>query len=279
MRPTLFLARFRRLWPGMLVVTLLGRPLGAQSEGASTPAGSTPEVRTAATVTRTLRPDLGIVTMTVAAVGATPLEAGRNVAARVDSVRRAWMALGVPRDSILSRASGWWAPRRIEIDFGAPRFVPYPAEPPGSRGGREVRDTVYRARDALSVRVRDLSKLGGIIDSAYAHGVTDISAVQFFVTSSSRVAAAQAEALAEATEHARRQAIAIAQASGTRLGRVITLSTRDEFSPYGRPYLMEVGVSGASAGSGGGTGPGTEVAPPGIPVTVTIFGRWELQAP
>src|SRR5438034_8493575 len=49
----------------------------------------TPEVRTAATVQRSVQPDLATVTLQFRGDGATPAQAGSRVASRADSLRRA----------------------------------------------------------------------------------------------------------------------------------------------------------------------------------------------
>jgi len=112
--------------------------------------------------------------------------------------------------------------------------------------------------------------VGPAIDTALAHGIVEISTVRFEATD---VSGAQESALREATEHARRQAGAIAEASGGRLGRTLSLSTEREgsYDPYGSLGLSAVvGTSSANAQSG------TEVIEPAIKVRVTVYGRWEL---
>jgi uncharacterized protein YggE len=75
---------------------------------------------------------------------------------------------------------------------------------------RLVHDTSYRATDGIEVHVRDLKRVGAVIDSAFARAVTDISPIRFKATDLSE---AEEAALREATERARRQAAAIAEAS------------------------------------------------------------------
>lgn len=64
----------------------------------------------------------------------------------------------------------------------------------------------------------------------------------------------------------------IAEASGAKLGRILSLSTQPS---HDNQYE---GVEGASvmlrAGMQGGRR--TEIVEPQIPVTVTVYGRWEL---
>jgi uncharacterized protein YggE len=78
-------------------------------------------------------------------------------------------------------------------------------------------------------------------------------------------------AAAEATVVARRQADAIASASGGRLGRVISLSTQPT---YASPFY---GLESVVVTGGANQGAGTEVQAPSITVQVTVYGVWRLQ--
>src|SRR2546426_11211795 len=73
-----------------------------------------PEVRTAATVQRSVQPNLATVTLQFTAEGSTPGEAGRHLASRADSLRRALATLGIPRDSLVNRSQWYWWRGRIE---------------------------------------------------------------------------------------------------------------------------------------------------------------------
>ena len=76
----------------------------------------------------------------------------------------------------------------------------------------------------------------------------------------------------EATVRARRQAEAIAGASGATLGDVLSLSTQSYGGNYYSPYsLSGVTVTGASGGDAS-----TVIVRPAVPVSVTVYGRWAL---
>jgi uncharacterized protein len=226
-----------------------------------------PEVRTTGTARRSVRPDLATVTFQFSADGKNPRAAGIRVADRADSLRRALAALGIPRDSLISASRWSWWRGRMEVLPQQMRSVPRTTVGPEGQIRDMVQDTLYRAHDAIQVRIRDLAKVGAVLDTAMAHGITDISGVQF---SASDVTAAQEEALREATTRARHQAEAIATASGAQLGRILSLSTQADnsdrlsLSPY-------ASVLDANAGAAA-----TIVVQPSIPVSVTVFGRWEL---
>ena len=234
----------------------------------STPNAEVSQIRAAGTAKRGLRPDLATITVQFSAMGTTPREAGRLVALKADSLRRAFSASGIPLDSLVSGSRWYWWRGRIEVAM-VPRYVPVERSP--TPRVTQVIDTLYKASDAIEVRVRDLSRVGSVIDSALAHGVTEISPVRFSATPSPEV---QDALTREATRSARRQAEAMASASGSRLGRLLALSTQPEtrygYDPYG---LSEISVS--SSFSGGEPG-ATTVVQPSITVTTTIYGRWEV---
>jgi uncharacterized protein YggE len=183
-----------------------------------------------------------------------------------DSLRRAFSASGIPLDSLVSGSRWYWWRGRIEMSVSS-RYVQ--RQTTASPQMVQVIDTAYKASDAIEVRVRDLSRVGSVIDSALAHGVTEISPVRFSATPSPDV---QDAITRDATRTARRQAEAMASASGLRLGRLLALSTQPEgrygYDPYG---LAEVTI--ASYGNEPGA---TTVVQPSITVTTTVYGRWEV---
>lgn len=238
----------------------------ADAGAQNTPPNRAPaEIRTSASADRSLDPDLAIVTVRFAAVGISPLIAGHFVAARADSLRKAFQALGVPRDSIItgSRHNSPAEPgSRVDVVIG-----------PGERFPNGVYriDTTYRVRETLAVRIRDLSKVGAVIDSAFAHGVIDIPPISFVATNTED---ARLSATREATERVRAKASAMAAANGGRLGRTISLST--DGGGYYDDRDDIVAITSAAYSAGRTTGAGTIIVGPQIRITVTVTGRWEL---
>ena len=87
----------------------------------------------------------------------------------------------------------------------------------------------YTASNILSVRVRDLAKLGGVLDAAVGDGANTLNGLTFDL---SKPRPAQDEARASATKDARVRAELLAQAAGVKLGRVLSIS---ESQGYGGP--------------------------------------------
>jgi uncharacterized protein len=230
------------------------------------------QVRTVATAVRHVPPNLAIVKLTFTAEGRSTREAGKHLAARADSLRRALVAIGIPRDSLATASDWYWWGGRVEVVVSNGRFVQLPKPDSLGRLSYNLQDTLFRARDAIEVRVAQLNKVGTVIDSAMAHGVSDISSVQF---QASDLSTARDQALREATVDAKRQAESIAASIGMGLGRALAMSTyaeADRIYGGGGLSLQEVVVTGM----GGGGGAGTEIIPKSLPVSMTVYGRWEL---
>src|SRR5437867_3645281 len=233
----------------------------------------TPEVRTAATVQRSVQPDLATVTLQFTAEGATPAQAGSRLASRADSLRRALATLGIPRDSLVNRSRWYWWSGRIETIPGPVKIAPRSTPGADPRFNYPMRDTTYRAHDAIEVRMHDMSRVGAVLDTALGRGITDISEVRVTAT---EVSAPKVGALREATVRARKQAEAIAAAGGLQLGRVLSLNTEADYaSRYGWDDFALRGVTVSTAGAVG-DGSSTVVVQPSVPVSVTVYGRWEV---
>ncbi len=260
----------------ILGVTLL--PTMARAQAAN---GDTAEVRTAASATRVVPATQGSVTLEFAAEGSTPAQAGHRLAVRADSVRRALQALGVARDSIVTGSRWYWWPDRIQTQT-RPRCVLGRTDPcrqaldtvfdgRGLWHTRELVDTVYRSTEIFDVRVNPPDLMGAVIDTALALRITTVSGIRF---TAADVGGAQAEALREATIRVHDQAEAIARASGGRLGRILLLSTQsEEQRPSWGGWLTVTGTLDPSNPAS------TIITPSGIPVTVTVYGRWQLLGP
>jgi uncharacterized protein YggE len=97
----------------------------------------------------------------------------------------------------------------------------------------------YSISNHVRVKIRQLGKVGEILDRLVTAGVTDVGNIAFLVSDPSK---ALDQARAAAIADARRKAEVYAQASGLRLGRVIWITEDPGFSP---PSPMR--AQGASA--------------------------------
>lgn len=106
----------------------------------------------------------------------------------------------------------------------------YPRE-----GGRPTL-TGYVARNDVNVTLRDLSKVGAVLDAALAAGSTQISGPHFSIANPD---SARREALDAAVRKAMADAQVMARAAGVQVGRVLEISQPLADSPdLGRPQLL-----------------------------------------
>jgi uncharacterized protein YggE len=106
----------------------------------------------------------------------------------------------------------------------------------------KITGTLYMVDNTVYVTVRDLSKLGKILDTVVRSGANSINNISFDIQDKGK-ALSQARQLA--VEDARRQAEELAKASGTEIGRVNQISVYSSNSP--QPMYDYKGVGGAGA--------------------------------
>lgn len=111
----------------------------------------------------------------------------------------------------------------------------------GPAGGRP-RVTGYAAGHRLQVRVRDLARLGDVLDRMVQSGANQIDGVGLAVTDwSKKVDEARIAAVADA----RRKAELLARAAGARLGKVLTIEEHGGAAPP--PMLQRSGAPMAAS--------------------------------
>jgi uncharacterized protein YggE len=90
----------------------------------------------------------------------------------------------------------------------------------------------YTVRNSLSVRVRDISKVGAILDKSVTLGVNEGGSILF---TNDDPSAAMTQARVKAMQEATAKAKTLAQAAGVKIGRVLEISEQS-FNP--RPMPM-----------------------------------------
>ena len=120
----------------------------------------------------------------------------------------------------------------------------------------------YEASAVVRITVRDLDRLGRILDVAFAAGATSLSQIEF---ESDRATAARRDALAKAFAEAKANAEALARAAAVSLGPLLRVSTEPEASPFRGYQLQAVTVSR-----------GTSISPEDIVVHAGVVTTWRL---
>ena len=102
-------------------------------------------------------------------------------------------------------------------------------------GGQDAQLVAYQVTNTLSVRIRDLSKTGEILDRSVTLGVNQGGGVQF---TNDDPAAVLTEARKEAVADAMEKAKTLSEAAGVELGRVLEISDL-AYAPPPMPYLSK----------------------------------------
>lgn len=154
-----------------------------------------------------LAPDMAVLTMTVNREAPTAREAvsasSRSMAAVIESM----LSLGI-----------------AERDLQTAGFSIQPAykhTPRTAEGGGERKLVGYTVRNTLTVRVRDITRVGEILDTAVTLGVNEGGDIQFTNDDpSAALTSAREKAVVDATAKAR----TLAAAAGVGLGDVVEIS-------------------------------------------------------
>jgi uncharacterized protein len=127
-----------------------------------------------------------------------------------------------------------------EKDFQTSRLSLQPQSAPNRTGPSAI--VGYRAGNRVTVRLRDVSKLAGIIDTMVAAGANDIGGISFMVSQASKLLD---DAREQAVADARRKAEIYAKAAGVTLGAPLSISEEGNAVPM--PYRkMSAGIAAAA---------------------------------
>lgn len=94
---------------------------------------------------------------------------------------------------------------------------------------KHVRINNFTASQSLSVTIRDLSKLDGVMDSVMSAGANRIDGIEY---QSSELRKYRDQARAEATKAAKEKAVALAQALGNEIGKTYSIEEVQQSEGY-----------------------------------------------
>lgn len=181
-------------------------------------------------------PEEGIVLLAVESEAETARAAADANAERMTRLMAALRSAGVPERNI--------------------RTISYELHPEYSRQTEQSREPPriagYRAINMVQVTVDTVSRMGGIIDTAIGSGANRVANISFQLRDPQ---GAHIEAAAIAMRNARREAEAIAEAAGERLGPPLNISTGGYQVPPPRPYagraeMMDMAMAATPVESG-----------------------------
>lgn len=176
-------------------------------------------------------PDLAIVTLSVAETRKTAREALDVANGAMAKVIEALKKDGVAaRDLQTSGLS-------IQAQYAYPQNEDGTPKPPVLTG--------YAVSNSLTIRIRDISKVGSVIDQAVTLGINQGGDIRFTNEDPTKtVATARTEAVKDAIEKAR----TLAEAAGVKLGRILEISestNSDEPRPLAAMRMAKESADGA----------------------------------
>jgi uncharacterized protein len=126
-------------------------------------------------------------------------------------------------------------------DIQTTNFSIYPQQQYDTNG--KETGIIYMVDNTVYVTVRDLTKLGAMLDGTVNAGANNISNISFDVADKS---AALSQARQAAVEQARKQADELTSATGVALGDVQTISYNDYTPPVAIQYARAATLSDSS---------------------------------
>src|SRR6202030_2486000 len=121
----------------------------------------------------------------------------------------------------------------------------------------------YRASNRVTVRLHDVTKIAGVIDTLVGAGATDIGGINFSVSNASKLLD---DARAQAVADARRKAEIYAKAAGVTLGAPLSISEEGAPGPVAF-RRMAVGMAASP----------TPIAQGEETLQVTVSGSWAIK--
>src|ERR1700731_552007 len=147
-----------------------------------------------------------------------------------------------------------------EKDFQTSRLSLQPQYPPHRSNGPSV-IVSYRASNRVTIRLHDVTKVAGVIDTLVGAGANDIGGINFMVSQSSKLLD---EAREQALADARRKAEIYAKAAGVTLGAPISISEG------GAPAPIVFRRLAAGVAESAPVAPGEETLQPSVSVSWAI---------
>lgn len=177
-----------------------------------------------------LAPDMAILTLTVTREAETARDALDANSVAMAEVLTAMKAAGIRENDL--QTSGF----SIQ-----PRYFHPPVKPSGQREAPQI--VGYTVRNSLTVRVRDISSVGTILDKSVSLGVNEGGNIRF---TNEDPSGAITQARTRAVNNAMAKAKTLADAAGVKTGRILEIS---EHSSNPRPmYMAQADMSLARSG-------------------------------
>lgn len=176
-----------------------------------------PMIMTSAQGEVRVAPDRATIMVGVQTRAATAAEASAQNSRKQRAVIEAIRARGIP------------APQIATSGFNVVPETRYDRE-----GQAAPRTTSYLVSNVVTVDIRDIEKVGPVIDAALAAGANQINSLDFGISAADSL---RRVALAAAVTKAKADAEAMARAAGGSLGQLLELTAGEAFMPGPRPVF------------------------------------------
>ena len=184
--------------------------------------------------TVTITPDIATANIGVETSGTNVKEAIDEASETMAAVMKAFTAAGIAQKDIQTSGFNVWAERSTPP-------VPMAEE----TRAQEAEQVTYRENNNVRVVIRDLTKVGAVIDAAVEAGANSIYGVSFGIDKPEDLAS---EAREKAIADAQAKAEELAKLNGVEVGEVVSISEIVGQTPYygvERVALMAEGLGGA----------------------------------
>ena len=150
-------------------------------------------------------------------------------------------------------------------DIRTTNFSIWPQDKYDPLSGTPTGEKVYSVDNTVYVTVRDLAKLGDLLDTVVAAGANTVNSIQFDVADKDE---ALKQARADAVKNAAKQAQELADAAGVKLGDIQSIGFYDS-----SPYPVFDGKGGGAATEAAAV----PIQPGQLTFTVTVNVTYELK--
>ena len=213
----------------VIVAALAAAALIGPRQGISAPDGALPRIVTVSgTGEVKTRPDMAIVNTGVATEGSTAQDALSKNNAAMTAVMNALKNAGVAEDDIQTS--------NFSLSPQYPPYQPNQTTPPRISG--------YQVSNQVTARVKELAKLGAILDALVRAGSNQISGISFDVNEPKPMLD---DARKKAVADARAKAELYASAAGVSLGRVVQISESGGVIMPPQPMYRMAAMDGAAS--------------------------------
>lgn len=225
-------------------IVALTLPSLAQDTGSPAPGNADRTVTVSGTATITAKPDEAVISLGVQTQANTAQAALADNATKMTALIAALTDKGIAKDDI--------ATSYVSI---------YP-----TYGNNGMDITGYQAVNQVDVTVRDISKVGEVIDEAVKAGANLSNGITFKLSDENQ---GVNQALADAVANARSKAETLAGAGDAQLGQVVSI--QEGSAGYTPPIYYGRDMAASSAGAAS-----TPIQPPTLETQVSVTVTWSL---